>query len=213
MDVMDAIRQRRAVRDYKPESVTANLLRRLIVAASWAPSAVNEQPWRITVVTDRALLDEISTRAKTSMLETLAAMPRPSHFRETLSDPGFHIFYHAPALIVISAPMDGQWCREDCALAAQNMMLAAHGLGLGTCWIGFAQGWLNTAEGRRAIGLPSQDLAVAPIIVGHPKAALPPVSRKPLTISWIGDIKPTFEEDGGPEPDGSQGLYGRLIHP
>ncbi|MGA8615900.1 MAG: nitroreductase, partial [Xanthobacteraceae bacterium] len=58
--------------------------------------------------------------------------------------------------------------------------------GLGTCWIGFAQGWLGTAEGKAALGLPTTYLPVAPIIVGRPKAAPPPVARKEPEIRWIG---------------------------
>ena len=213
MDILDAIRQRRAIRDYRPDPVAPDLLRQLIVAASWAPSAMNEQPWRFTVVTDAALLDDISQRAKVVMLENMAAMPRSAHFRDLLSDPAFHIFYHAPALVVISARADSPWSVEDCALAAQNMMLAAHGVGLGSCWIGFAQTWLNTEDGRHMLGIPAGELAVAPIIVGYPKAPFPPVRRKPPTVSWIGDIKPMREDDGAPQSGTKPGLSGILKHP
>src|SRR5450631_4899122 len=106
MDILDAIRQRRAIRDYRPDPVTPDLLRQLILAASWAPSAMNEQPWHFTVVTDATLLDEISRRSKEWMLKGVAAMPRSGHFRDLLADPDFHIFYHAPALVVLSVPGD-----------------------------------------------------------------------------------------------------------
>src|SRR3569833_2065099 len=129
--LMDMIRQRRAVRDYKTDAVPAGLLQQMIAAASWAPSAMNEQPWLFTVVSDPGLLDRISSQAKASMLDNMDAVPRASHFRDVLGDPDYNIFYHAPVLIVISAPADGQWGAEDCALAAQNLMLAATGLGLG----------------------------------------------------------------------------------
>src|SRR5664279_2327080 len=112
------------------------------------------------------------------MLKGVAAMPRSSHFRDILADPHFHIFYHAPTLIVISVPGDGPWGAEDCALAAQNLMLAALDQNLGSCWIGFAQGWLNTEEGHNALGLPRQSRVLAPILVGHPKVAAPPLPRK-----------------------------------
>jgi len=194
MEILDAIRQRRAVRDYRPDPVSADLLRQIIVAASWAPSAMNEQPWRFTIVTDRALLDEISIRSKAAMLENISAMPRANHFRDLLSDPGFHIFYHAPVLIVISAPADDRWCIEDCTLAAQNLMLAAGAVGLGSCWVGFAQNWLNSAEGQHALDLPTGHRAVAPIIIGHPKVPPPPVSRKNLTIRWLSGAKSPSEK-------------------
>lgn len=209
MELRTAIRLRRAVRDYAQKPVSAAALRDLISAASWAPSAMNEQPWHFTVVTDAALLDEISRRSKEWMLKEVAAMPRPGHFRDLLADPLFHIFYHAPALIVISVPGDGQWSAEDCALAGQNMMLAALEQDLGSCWIGFAQGWLNTEEGHSLLGLPRQRRVVAPIIVGHPgSAAPPPVPRKPPLITWIGKIA------APPEPAPSSGNnHGTLTHP
>jgi nitroreductase len=188
VELRTAIRQRRAVRDYTLVPIPAAGLRELIVAASWAPSAMNEQPWHFTVVTDAALLDDISRCSKAWMLQGVAKLQRPGHFRDLMADPQFHIFYHAPALIVISVPGDGQWSAEDCALAAQNLMLAALDQGLGSCWIGFAQGWLNTEDGHNALGLPRQSRIVAPIIVGHPKVPPPSVPRKPPLITWIGKI-------------------------
>lgn len=186
MNVLQAIRERRAVRDFKPEPVCAGMLHQLVSAASWAPSAMNEQPWLFTIVTDRTVLDDISRRAKTWMLENLPAMPRRAHFRDILADPDFHIFYNAPCLVVISAASTGPWTNEDAALAAQNLMLMATDLGMGSCWIGFAQGWLNTTEGRQMLDLSENAHVVAPIIVGHPRTVPPLVARKMPLISWIG---------------------------
>lgn len=185
MDVDEAISGRRSVRDYSDEMLEEHSIRRLIDAAVQAPSAVNQQPWVFTVVRDRSVLDRVSQEAKSCMLATLSADAQSDHFRTLLGDPTFHIFYHAPALIVISA-LAGPWVVEDCALAAQNLMLAAYGAGYGSCWIGFAQTFLNTEEGRKVLGLPSTCVPVAPIIVGHPKALPPPVPRKEPEIHWIG---------------------------
>ena len=64
-------------------------------------------------------------------------------------------------------------------------MLAARGMGLGTCWIGFAQAWLGTPEGKAALKLPTSYVPVAPIIVGHPKSVPSPVLRKEAEIRWL----------------------------
>ena len=186
MNLSQAIRSRRAVRDFTGESVEPDMLRQLVAAASWAPSAMNEQPWHFTVVTDRAVLDQISEQAKAWTLMNMADLRQAGHFRDLLSDPDFHLFYKAPALIVISVPANERWATEDCALAAQNLMLAAVERGLGTCWIGFAQGWLTAEEGRRLLNLPARAV-VAPIIVGHPRTAAPLVPRKAIALSWIGE--------------------------
>jgi nitroreductase len=186
MDLIEAIISRRAVRDYTAQAVDERTIRRLIDAAVHAPSAVNQQPWTFTVVRDQSVLDRISRDAKSHMLATMPASRHSDRFRSLLDDPNFHIFYHAPVLILISAIAQGPWIVEDCALAAENMMLAAYAAGLGTCWIGFAQSFLNTSDGKNVLDLPAAWVPVAPIIVGHPKAAPPPVARNEPVLRWVG---------------------------
>jgi nitroreductase len=186
MDIMEAIRNRRAVREYTSEPVDEKTLKSLIDAAIQAPSAVNQQPWSFAVVRDQPQLDRVSRESKAHMLANLPAVAASDHFRHLLSDPDFQIFYHAPALILISAVAASPWAVEDCSLAAENLMLAAHAAGLGSCWIGFAQTWLGSPAGKATLGLPAAYIPVAPIIVGRPKSAPPPVPRKEPEIRWIG---------------------------
>lgn len=186
MSILQVIRDRRAVRDYTSDSIPPGVIYQLISAASWAPSAMNGQNCHFTVITDTALLDEISSKAKSWLLKNGGSTLQSQHFRDLLRDENFHLLYNAPVLIVISAPSQNQWATEDCAVAAQNMMLAAASLDLGSCWVGFAQGWLNTPEGQDLLNLSRHYRCVAPIIVGHPKAVLPPVPRKAPAISWVG---------------------------
>ncbi len=186
MNIDKAISGRRSTREYTTEAVDENVIRRLINAAAQAPSAVNQQPWTFTVIRDQAVLDRISREAKAYMLKTMPAGPHSAHFHSLLNDENFHIFYHAPVLILISGSAPGQWIVEDCALAAENLMLAAYADGLGTCWIGFAQRFLDTPQGKHALGLPAEWTPVAPIIVGHPKSAPAPVSHKAPEIRWVG---------------------------
>ena len=185
MDVMDAMHRRRSVREYGTDRVDEAVLRQIIDAAIWAPSAINQQPWFFTVVQEQATLDRVSNQAKAHLLSTPAGSV-PTHLRDMLSNPDFQIFYHAPALILISARTDGPWMIEDCALAAENLMLAACAAGLGSCWIGFAQSWLQTPDGKQAVNLPLDCLPVAPIVVGRPQSAAPIVPRKQADIRWIG---------------------------
>jgi Nitroreductase len=185
MDLKEAIYTRRSTRDFTDEPVDEKTLRQLVDAAVQAPSAVNQQPWSFCVVRDRTLLVRISDEAKAHMLKTSPA-GLSHHFQEVLSDPKFDVFYHAPALVVISSTTESPWAVENCSLAAENLMLTARAAGLGTCWIGFAQAWLGTPEGKMALGLPANYVPVAPIIVGHPKSAPPPVPRKEPEIRWVG---------------------------
>jgi nitroreductase len=186
MDISEAISGRRSVREYTPKAVDQKTIHHLIDAAIKAPNAVNQQPWSFTVVRDQGALDRISHAAKSHMLSTMPATSHSDHFRSLLSNPDFQIFYHAPVLILISATAQGPWIVEDCALAAENLMLAAYAAGLGTCWIGFAQSFLNTPDGKKELALHDTCVPVAPVIVGHPKAAPPPVPRREPEIRWIG---------------------------
>jgi nitroreductase len=213
MDLKEAIYTRRSIREFTAEPVDKKTIRDLIDAAIQAPSAVKNrasgipargshlgvcdgkahlrprmkaQPCAFRVVRDKTVLDTISGEAKAHMLKTTPVGLMTHHFNEILNDPNFDIFYHAPALILISTATDIPWAVEDCALAAENLMLAARGAGLGTCWIGFAQAWLGTPEGKTLLQLPAAYRPVAPIIVGHPKSAAPPVPRKEPEIRWVG---------------------------
>jgi nitroreductase len=186
MELGDAIFGRRSVREYSTRAVETEIIKSLLDAAVHAPSAVNAQPWTFTVVRDQEVLSRVSQNAKAHMLSAMPASEHSEHFRSLLTDPNFHIFYHAPVLILISVMEQGQWTVEDCALAAENLMLAAHGKGLGTCWIGFAQSYLNTSEGKSALDIPQTCVPVAPIIVGYPQAVPIDVPRKAPVVRWVG---------------------------
>jgi nitroreductase len=186
MEINAAICGRRSVREYTSQDIGVKTIHDLINAAVLAPNAVNQQPWTFTVIRDQAVLARISRDAKSHMLATMPSGRHSEHFRTRLTDPNFHIFYHAPVLILISATEQGPWIVEDCALAAENLMLAAYGADLGTCWIGFAQGFLNTPDGKKLLDLPAACVPVAPIIVGHPKSAAIDVPRKSPDVRWIG---------------------------
>jgi nitroreductase len=176
MQVREALFGRRAVREYSDGLVDE--------AAIHAPNAVNAQPWAFTVVRDASALERISRESKAYMLATMPEA-HADRFRPRLNDPAFDIFYDAPTLVVISARAQGPWIIEDCAMAAENLMLAAYSEGLGTCWIGFAQGYLNTPEGKAAIDAPREWVQI-PIIVGKPKTTPRPVWRAAPQIHWDG---------------------------
>jgi nitroreductase len=181
---MQAIYRRRATRAYTAKPVEKAELELLVNAAIQAPNAINLQPWAFCIVRNAALLDRISHGAKALMLQSPPPIAAAHQFEEMLGKPDFQIFYHAPALILICAVGDDIWSYIDCTLAAQNLMLAAQGRGLGSCWIGFAQAWLETKEGRAALELPTTWRPVAPIIVGHPSGASVAPPRNIPELRW-----------------------------
>jgi nitroreductase len=183
---MDAIYQRRSVRAYTHREVQPDVVRTLIRAAIQAPSAINQQPWAFAVIQDAEYLRRISNRAKELTLAALRPESPLWIYRSILSDPHFNVFYDGHTLIAICARASTAWpANEDCCLAAQNLMLAAHGLGLGTCTIGFARGALNEPGTKREIRVPDEYTVVMPILVGYPREVPLPMARDdPRILSW-----------------------------
>lgn len=170
MDIKKSIFGRRSVREYTSESIDQQTLRPLIDAAIHAPSALNAQPWAFTVVRDPIVLGRISKEAKCHMLANLSADGQSDHVGSLLEDPKFHIFYHAPALILISATAQGPWIVEDCALAAENLMLA----GMPKDWVaaGLASRRASSTppRGRNCWAFPRAGSRLRRLSSGIPKA-------------------------------------------
>ncbi|MGZ7066624.1 MAG: nitroreductase, partial [Candidatus Aminicenantales bacterium] len=147
MELKEAIYTRRSIRAYLPKPIDRTLVQQLIDAAVQAPCAMNIQPWTFAVIQDPAILADLSSRTKTHLLGLMDQMPPLAEYREALMDPKYSVFYGAPVLVLIcSKPNSGPAAETDCALAAENLMLAARGLGLGTCWMGFVGMYLETPE-------------------------------------------------------------------
>ncbi len=183
MNTIDAIYTRRSVRGYLDKPIDKSSIERLIIAATQAPSAMNTQPWAFGVIEDKQKLQELSDRTKAYLLSILHLAPALEKYREALQNPDYNIFYGASALVIIMAKPDVSLDPKiDCSLAAQNLMLMARSLGLGTCWIGFTQAYLNTTEAKTDFGIPEDFTVVAPIIVGYPESEQTAVEKNPAEI-------------------------------
>lgn len=184
MEPIDAICGRRAIRSYRGGAVSRDTVVSLIEVAIQAPSAMNLQPWLFAVVQGADRLAEFSKRAKAHLLAAIPVHSPLVKYRDMLTDPTFDIFYGASCLIVICARPPVQQSMEDCCLAAQNLLLAAHGQGLGTCWIGFARPWLELEATRAELGIPADCIPVAPIVLGEPESIPAPTERHKPIVIW-----------------------------
>lgn len=186
MELIDAIYNRRSVRDYTDEAVPKATLTTLLKAAVQAPSAMNTQPWAFAVIADRARLKEYSDRAKAHLLKALTPESPLYDHRESLADPARNIFYNAGTLVIICAKAAGLEPAEDCSLAAQNLMLAAYASGLGSCPIGLSRPWLNLPESKSELGIPAELTPVFPVIIGFAAGTTTKVERRnPEIVSWL----------------------------
>jgi len=185
MNVIEAIKTRRAVRAFTPRVVEEASVRALLTAAVQAPSATNAQPWAFAVIQNTDQLKRYSERGKRILLEQFEGDPKAQRYRALLGDESFNIFYDASTLVAIGVTSRTIYSDADCWLAAQNLMLAATDAGLGTCCLGFAVPVLNTPDVKAELGFGSAGAVIAPVIVGYPSTSLAPVSRQePRVVYW-----------------------------
>ena len=187
VSTMDAIHGRRSVRAYTPQKLDQATIRTLLAAAVRAPTAIHEEPWEFVILQDADALKRLSDHAKRFFVEEMhrAHLDRGGHTLAMFERPDFNIFYNAGTLIVICGRPVGPFVVADCWLAAENLILAAFSMGLGSCVIGSAVSGLNTPEIKDALRIPADMSAIAPIIVGVPSDESALTSRKePNIISW-----------------------------
>jgi nitroreductase len=185
MQTLDAIQNRRAVRDFTEAPVPRSTIERLIHAATLAPSAMNLQPWAFAVVSSREKTAALGIRAKEWLLAHFEETSLPPSLRDHIKPAEYSLFHGAPALVLVLARSADTQAAEDCCLAAQNLMLAARDEGLGTCWIGLSRPWLNLPSVKRELGVPERYHVIAPVILGYPKSWPESHGRERAEIHWI----------------------------
>ena len=158
MELFDAVTTRRSIRAYTDQQVTDELLDRILAAGMMAPSAGNEQPWEFVLI-----------RRK----ETLRAL--------SAAHPHADMVQYAQAAILACGNMSrvthGEFWVQDLAAATQNMLLAAHALGLGSVWVGVHPREKRVADIRAVVHLPEGIVPFSLLPVGHPAEEKPPPDR------------------------------------
>ena len=185
MELMEAIRTRRSVRRYQDREVPRELLEELMEAACWAPSADNLQPWYFVVLTkqeDIALLQETMEKVSEEIKPYLQEM-FPRHPRIVAETTGFlRRLGGAPVYVLAFLQKDYGHTRdaviESTAAAIQNLHLAAHERGLGTCWVNAVTG-LGYGPKLQEMFAPGKGEFVSLISVGWPDQPPRTPSRKP----------------------------------
>lgn len=158
MDALEVILSRRSIRTYTDAPVSDQHIETLLRAGMAAPSAGNQQAWEFVVIDDRALLEAIPT-----------------------VHPYAQMCARAPLCLAVCADPTrekyaGFWV-QDCSAAVQNILLAAHALGLGAVWLGIAPGGDRAHEVADLLRLPAGIEPLALIAVGHPAEMVEPDDR------------------------------------
>jgi nitroreductase len=189
MDVYEAIHHRRSHRMYQPEMPPRKALERVIDAALWAPSGTNAQAWEITVMTGKVRDEfvELVSQATKFLMPALAKAGVPEKGQEAVMK-FFKNLGGAPVVIAVTIaknPDPGMHVANIQSGAAlfQNLLLAAHAEGLGTCWMTGAN-YLEK-EILKFLGKGDQQLlAITPI--GYSAKEPPPPPRKGREVRWLG---------------------------
>jgi coenzyme F420-0:L-glutamate ligase/coenzyme F420-1:gamma-L-glutamate ligase len=190
--VVDVIKERRSVRKYAPRKVARSVLREVLEAARWAPSAHNAQPWRFIALIDASVKQELAEVMANALKMNMTRDGAPANLCETKAAASVKRFTSAPVLVVACFTMkdmrayaDGarQECERDLAVqslgaAVQNMLLAAQAKGLGACW--FCAPIFCKKAVRNFLKLPADVEPQALITLGYPAEKPNAPRRKPL---------------------------------
>ncbi len=157
MDFLDIIMSRRSIRKYKKDKVPESHVKRILETAMNAPSRKNERPWHFVLIDDRKILDKI---------------------------PSFHpnakMLHEAPMAILVAGDLDitkDIFITIDCSAATENILLAAHSLGLGACWLGIYPDEERVKGIKEILNLPENIFPVSLISIGYPDEGKPQLKR------------------------------------
>ena len=182
--VLENIKTRRSVRSYKPDPVPRELIEKVLEAGNYAPTGSNRQNWRFVVVTDAVMRGKLFETAYANWKRFFEGIRQnnPEHFETVkhygdMKDP---VYYEAPCVVFVigASPL-------DCAMVTENMMLAAHSLGLGNCYLYFGAQVLDNPEIVEALELEEGEKIYGPVILGYPDKFPEAPPKKLPVVKWI----------------------------
>lgn len=173
--ILQTILHRRSIRRFDQRQIEEDALQQILQAGLYAPSAGGRQGTIFAVCQDRTINERLgkikraNSRPHMATATSYVSREQPS----IADDPNIkNAFYDAPTVITLFGPKNFLFTAEDCMAAAQNMMLAADALGIGSCYIG--QGWpaFNDPYGQEILRqwkIPTTHYAVAQLLLGYPR--------------------------------------------
>ncbi len=168
-EALQNVLTRRSVRSFEKKEIPHEVLELIAQAAIQAPSAMNRQLCQFTVVADR---------------EKIARLAHA--MGSVLGKPEYN-FYEPAALILCTAPRDALFGIEDCAVAMENIFLAAHALGVGSVWINQLKGNCDEPAVRevlRSFGVPDNHIGFGTAALGYAAGEPRPMHKREDAIAW-----------------------------
>jgi nitroreductase len=162
--VLENIFTRRSIRDYVQKQITDEELETILKAGYYAPSGMNHQSWHFVVVQKKEIFDRICEGV------------------------GRNPFYNANTLVLVFTDQTKCAPMSDGCLALENMMLAAHSIGIGSCWINCVKEYFKSPAGlamKKEFGLGDEYECIGSVILGYPNEKPEPKPRKENVITYV----------------------------
>jgi len=183
-ETMKTILTRRSIRSYLPDEVPQDAIEEILKAGQYAATGLGIQPWHFTVITNKDFLNRISEEVR--MLMAASKIPM---MEERAKMPGFHTFYNAPVVIIVSGDKKADYSATDCANATENMALAAHSLGIGSCYISsfkLAMMGRRGAAFKKEMGIPEDYETYYALALGYAAGNAPePAPRREGVVNYM----------------------------
>jgi len=202
--VIEAINNRMSIRSYKHKPIPKDVLNTIIEAGNQAPSRGRQekgskeflfQPWRFVVIQDPEFKQKLVQTTHPfwkNMIESMKEFHPETYEQvmmqyEAMPEPKDMVYYSAPVILFVIGPAGYD---VSCALACENIMVAANSFGLGSCYVGFGAMVKGNADVVQALELTDDERIYGPILLGYPKeepsalASIRPKKKEPM-IKWI----------------------------
>ena len=201
-EVIEAIKNRRSVRSFKPDIIPRDVIEVIIEAGNHAPSrgrmeqgGITFQPWRFVVVEDLEFRLKLVQTTLPIWKQSIEGMKefQPEMYEnvmkqyETMNEPKDMVYHSAPVIIFVIGPND---YAVSCALACENIMVAATSLGLGSCYVGFGSMVTGNPDVVEALELTEGERIYGPIVLGYPEEESSVLAgigqeKKDPKVKWI----------------------------
>lgn len=186
-EVIKTIKSRRSIRKYLTEQIKDEELKSILDAAIYAPSGHNDQTWHFTVIQNKETLDELNIKSK-----ALMSRAQTDWIVKMGQNEKYHVFHNAPTVIIVSGEEKSNkelaYCTiADCSAAIQNMLLAAHSIGIASCWVGLTSFVFEIQEEVEKLNIPKGYKPLFAVTLGYSAITkeINPLPRRENVISYI----------------------------
>ena len=193
--IVENMVNRRSVRSFTEEKVDVEILKEIVKCGLYAPSSKNKQSWHFTVIQNQEILETFNKDTKDAIkkyaTEKVTDESKLKKLMSRANNDEYDTFYKAPVAIIVSIDKSNKSSLKDCAVASQNLMLAAESFGLGSCWMSFMKHLFNLdkvkgAEYYKKFEIPENHVPAYAIVIGHKRSKdIKVMDRRENTVMYL----------------------------